>query len=609
MPLDLVESFKKREPEITRFAIEQKSAYMESQCRRKLSNRYMRLKASNDMAFNKQRSGRNIGGRGNNFQSKVSFPLVKERTIIRKAILKQNFRGEPVATVDPTGNTPQENAKNMQEVLNMNLKSTRFREKALNRLMQDCSQYGAAVSYTVFKEDNKKVMKTVSTKFGIDRQMIERRVRNTNNIPIHILDYFQDPLVADQDSTTFQGHVERITLQALISQFKKFPESFIQKNVEKIIAESKKASIEDSDFHQNKRSDKNENSNFNLDKTIIYSKFNIKGNEDNDNFYYAEIIGGKIVRFQVNPHDDDLVPYALFSIFKRDDYWWGNTDAEFVLPHENFTNLLMSMKADNALQAMQQYIFYGKGSINTSDWNNRHKNSGFVPVDIKHNKTLSQILHPFQPVDTSLQSTDSIMREVKENQQHLNPRPDLSRRATSGGLQNTTATAVNALEEQGDVIEADILESFMYGLRRLVMYNVVMLQQRLGDLIAIRPDVTSTERQITKEEMLGNFGYNIETSLNTNKSMQLLRFQNLLTMIMNFQGSGNPAFQNLNLIPLIRKLLKNADVGDVDELLPATEQFNQPGAQPTALMPGQELGGAVQELSQPNPQRGALNES
>jgi hypothetical protein len=319
------------------------------------------------------------------------------------------------------------------------------------------------------------------------------------------------------------------------------------------------------------------------------------------------MIAGKITRFQENPHDDDMRPYAVFTFYPRREYWWGNSDAEFVLPHERFTNIIMGMKGDKALQSLMSYLFYEKGSIDPADWNNRFKNGGFIGVKPKANQNLSTLLHQVSFPDNAIQSTDSIMREVKENEQKVTPRPDLSRSAKSGGLQNTTATAASILDEQGDSLEAAILEDFTFGLKKLIENNVIMLQQRLSDVFAIRPKANEAEKVLEKAQIMGNVDFHIETSLNKNKASELLRLQNMLTAFMNYKGSQDPAMAQINLAPLVKKVLKHADIGDVEELMPDQPQQQLPGAVPSELLPGQEQAGAVQDLAQPQPQAGALD--
>ena len=76
---------------------------------------------------------------------------------------------------------------------------------------------------------------------------------------------------------------------------------------------------------------------------------------------------------------------------------------------------------------------------------------------------------------------------------------------------------------------------------------------------------------------------------------------------MNYKGSQDPAMAQINLAPLVKKVLKHADIGDVEELMPDQPQQQLPGAVPSELLPGQEQAGAVQDLAQPQPQAGALD--
>lgn len=606
--LDLANKFEKYEKELTSFLSGQKSAYFKHRCFLRLQARYHRLRASIDMQFNS--TGRSSSGAGADFKSKVSFPLVKQRTLLREAILSQNYRGEPIITAEPAGATPMDNAKNAQEILNANFKSTQFRAKAFRLIKKDCAEYGAAVCYSSWRESSKTVTKTVSTPLGTDRQPVKSSKKNVWNHTIHILDYFQNPAIADSEDSEYIGHLELINLSKLKTMYDMSPDVYIKKNLQWVIKEAEKGAIEDPNYHDKNESERStDTGSFPMHRTCMYSTCNIKGNEDNENYYYIEMIAGKIVRFQENPHDDDLRPYAIFTFYPRREYWWGNSDAEFVYPHEQYTNLIMGMKADKALEALNSWLFYEKGSIDAADWNNRVKSGGMVPVKLTGNKNLSQLIHQVQPQDYSLQSTDSIMREIKESQQHLTPRPDFSRAATQGGTRNITATAAVILEEQGDVAEAQILENFTFGLKTLGHNNIVIMQQRLGDKFAIRPSITEDQKVLNKDEILGSFSFHVETSLNKNKSSELLRLQNILTAMMNFKGSQDPAFQTIDLTPLIRKVLKNADIGDVDEYFAAPPTAQIPGAVPDMVLPGQEqAGGIALDMGSQQPQNAeALN--
>jgi hypothetical protein len=431
--------------------------------------------------------------------------------------------------------------------------------------------------------------KTVPGPFGPERKNVVVDARqNVVNRHVHILDYFQEPDVADYKCSDINGHIDCIKISDLISMSKINPDSYLKENLQWIIKEAKKSAITDSDKFDFHSEDLSKHS---IDVKRGYAVINIAGNEDDQNHYYFEIVGGKLIRFELNPNDEDLVPYSVFGIHKRPEYWWSNSDSELVLTHENYTNLIMGIKADRALQDLQSYIFYGAGTIDSGDWNRRHLNGGLIPVELKDGKRLSDILYQFLPQDNSLASTDSIMREVKESQQKISTQPDLSRGAKQGGVRNQTATAALILEEQGDAQESFILENFQYGLKNMAQINVTLLQQYLGDIIEIRPDRDKPFEQIRKEEVLGAYDFIAETSLTKNKSSELIRLQNALTTIQNFKGSGDPQWQNINLEPIIKNWFRKLDVGDVDEIIPPQQPQQQQQMMAGGLPP--ELAGAI----------------
>ena len=330
-----------------------------------------------------------------------------------------------------------------------------------------------------------------------------------------------------------------------------------------------------------------------VDVRRFYAQINIEGNEDDLNHYYIEMVGDKIIRIQHNPNDEDLVPYNVFLYYPRLEYWWGNTDSEFVIPHENFTNLIMGLKADRALNMLQQYIFHEKGVIDPTDWNNRLINGGLIPVDLKGGRELQKVLHQFRPQDDSLASTDSIMREVKESQQKMTPTPDFTRGAKAGGLRNQTATAALILEEQGDALESNILEQFNFSMEELARVQMTMLQQHLPDQFGLRPRPEQSMRILDKAQILGSFDYRVETALTRNRLNELQRLQNKITGTMNFRGTGDPTWQRVDMEQVARRWLQQADIGPVDELLPAGAPAQIPGAVPSMQMTGAELGGAA----------------
>ena len=373
------------------------------------------------------------------------------------------------------------------------------------------------------------------------------------------------------------------------------PDSYIKDNVRKIINNAEKSSISDSDYSSANRYAKEDPSRFNIDKTIVYAQIFIPGNEDDLNWYRCEIVQGKIIRIQKNPHNRGIRPYGIFRYYERDNYWWGNADSEMVMPHENFFNALMKMKADAALRHLDQFILYGKGTIDPADWNNRHVNGGLVGVEMGAQTDLSRLLYQFQPRDNSLAETDAIAREIKESMQTTNPQPDLLRLPSRGGASNRTATAALVLEEQGDVQESWIIEGSQSGLQDVAEYNITLFQQHLGEVFAIRPDPRQPEVEINKADILGDFDYNIATAATKNKAAENLRMTNFLTAVMNFRGTQDPSWMNVNLPALIRNWIDSQDLGDIDEIYPAINETQQQDQQP--LLPEANPEGALNAVA------------
>jgi len=453
--------------------------------------------------------------------------------------------------------------------------------------------------------------KTVATPYGPDRQKIPiTDTKNALNKHIHILNYFQNPLISDPDDSDFRGHIEDTKVSALVAASKMSPDNYIKDNLASIIKSAKNGGIEDRDYFRDGESDDGKDFDaIGVKKTIWYGTINIPQNEGSDITYYAEIVGDKIIRFQDNPHDEDLVPYSTFTYYKRQEYWWGNADSEFVMPHENFLNMIMNMKGDNALRALERFIFYAKGSLNVADINARHKNGGWIGVELGANERLDHLLHEYQGQDTSLSSVDAIVREVKESIQKIGTKPDFLRSGTKGGLQNDTATAAMILDKQGNVLESAILERFGYGLKSVGRSNTIMLQQRLADAFAIRPDLREPERLLRKEDILGAYAYDIETSLDQNDESELLKYENFLTFLLNAQATQNPALTSVNLQPIVRTVIQKAAVGDIEKIYPEQIAQQMPGSVPSNMNPGMESAGVVQDLAPAQPQPEAITDA
>jgi hypothetical protein len=593
--LNLVEKFGKYESTITRNLQDWIETYFKSRSYQVLMSRYERLRASINMAF-PATHGRNQTRSINEFLSKVSFPLVRERYLFRRAVIKHNFRQNPIVTLMPTGNTPIENATNLQDVLNLNFDATKFRFLTFEKLVDSVARYGSAVCFSQFERSSRKIKRTQMTAFGPVQQLVPENRAMCSNHNVHILNYFQNPNIAEPEYSNIRGFVDQISVAKLIETVKAYPDNYIKENLKTVIEEAKTSSLKSEYYHHDNREAK-DYSKSGIDIYRIFAELPIEGNEDDYNTYYIEMVGDKIIRFQDNFNDENICDLTVLKMRNHPEHWHGNTDPEDVFPHENFFNLFMNIKADSAIKQLERYIFYPKAAIDTAALNERHINGGFVPVDVKPGFSLNNMIFDYQATDKSLQSTDWLMREVKESAQKMSSRPDFLRSGQKGGLANNTATAANMLEQMGDYLESDMLEILGFSIAEIGRKNAIKLIQNLGERIAIRPDPKAVAREFYKDAIIGQYNFTAESSLQKSTIQEAVKLQNALTAIMNFKGSQDPTWQNVNMVDIARRWIKKLDVGDVDTIMPVQPAMQQmPGYQQSMNMPGQENAGAVQEL-------------
>lgn len=599
--IDLIGKFKKLEKQIRDHVLNNKGAYYDHRCSESLRSRHDRLKSAIDM--------KSPATQENNFNSKLVFPYVRQQYLLSRAVKKKNFRNDPLFTLEPGETVELDNAKNMQEVLGKNMKATQFRNNFFDRSVDTDSRYGVWVGYSRFEHSMKQGWKTVLAPDGslspTERQWgvlsNEEKIMNHN---IHPLNYFQDPMEIDSEKSNFRGIIDSITGDCIISDFKANPQNYIKENVVKIIRELEKTRAgemqdedkfveQDSNESRNSKGDQRSAGNYSqlkADIVRIWSTLPIVGNEDDSTTYYLEIIGNTIVRFQVNPNDENICPITTGTSRKRLDFWWGNNTAEDSQPFENFITYLLNMKADQAFRLMDSMIFMPDDiDLNMSDINNRHQTGGIVRYGSKEGVDVRKLMVPWQPQDNSGGNVDYIVREAKEIMDRLNPAPDFNRGYNQGGSNNDTATAAVMQGEMGDTLQSDMLEVLGGSYLTLAKKNVVLLQQYLGDNFNIRPDIKEPMQSLTKASILGDFVYNMSSSLNKSRLSEFTTLHNLLTGIGNFKGTPDQTWQNVNTVPLVTKYLKAADIGDT-EVVFNEQQVAQQQAQQA---PPQQIGAPV----------------
>jgi len=570
--IDLIQTFDKHEDKISGYVTDRVAGYYKSECYKLLSDRKKNLGLSNDL--------RPASTLNNSWISQVVFPIVKERSLLRRAITSANYRTTDIYTVESSGATPPENAADAELVLNLNMQHTQFKMNCLKPCINTASKYGTSVVYTYWKASENA---TVRTEYNPKTGMYERvrsytQQKNACNEPVDILDYFQNPDIPAPESSDFQGHYKAANIGDLIPLLE--DDTYICENVAKVIYEIKRG-ISGKSHREFSEKDMGE---WRTEITYFEGTLPIKGNEDGTQRYRLQMVGKTIIRMSVDDYDHDMKSYTILNYDKRDEYWWGNSDSEYVVSHENFLNTFLSMSADNALKSMQNYIFFQKDTINPNDISRAYANQGFVQVDNK-GQSLSGLISPYQPGAMNLGPSQFITQMVNDSIQKNSTKVDLSRKNDMGGgtQNNGTATAANIIAGQSDVLEADILENFDFGVAAIGLKNLGLLGQFLSEIFMARPRPQDVERVIEKYRILGEFYVKVNTNAMKNRQNELLRMQNLATWLLNVTSNPALAQAGYNVAPIVRDILQKAELPSVEDVIPKeNEMQNAPGMVPSA---------------------------
>jgi hypothetical protein len=568
--IDLTTEFPKYHTAISAYLSARVNTYFASPCYTILKKRYERLRDSIDMKFKPQTE--------NEFASKISLPLLRPRYLFRRASIKGNFRNDPLYTLSAMGNTTVEAARNMQEILRLSLKHTKFRQTTFESLVDFVARYGAAVCYTQFQDVGAKGMRTVydpqnpASKYQRVKAAAPGSVA-VKNYFVHPLNYFQDPGAVDPDESYIRGFIDTWRVSDLAAAYANEQQNYIKENLEKVLKECRENGKRDENTYHDATTGKDE-SHMTVDVRRVWSTVNIVGNEADDTIYYAEIVGDTVIRFQDNPLDGNIVPLKCYRMRRRPEFWWGNSDCEDVQSHENFYNLMMSLKADGAIAATDRLNLYPRAwGVSNEDMRNRRAYGGWVPYDIVQGMPpINQSIFTHQPVDNSTSQVDWVLRELKESAQGSTSRPDLTRGYNQGGVANKTATAASILASQGDTLDADMLEVFSYDLCGTGDINMRLLQQYLGNTIMLRGDAKQPPRTLEKYEFLGDMTIDVESSLQKNDLVELNRYQNAIMMLSGMQQAGVVQPGQINWDAVIRDVVRMSNIGDVDEIMPPPGQ-------------------------------------
>ena len=600
--IDLIKEFPRLEKVLSKYAQERVQNYDKSKCKKLLRDRIERMNDSWDMKIGRSRGGTSGNGRngGQQFLGQISYPLVKQQIITRRAIFSSNFRADPLFSLRAIGNTPQENALNMQDLIQSNNEQIHFRQETLQPSIDAVCRWGVSVINTEYANNQVTGWRTVADPlYGARR--VHGIVKNTHNAVcerIDPLNYGQNPDVVSCDDSDYKFSRVRMSLSKLVDRINAHPELYIEENVAKIIKRVKQENALDKNFYdpQGKQSPSDFNKVAINDVVRMLCQFQIEGNEDDSTFYYVEMIDETIIRFQDNPYDMNMNTYTVLTCEPRYEYWWGNTPAEYSIGNENLMNLMMGISVENALDSLKKYIFFNKNAIDPMLWMNAASNAK-IPVDVKPDVNMNTLLWTYQVPESSANLIDGVYKRILDNDSRVSTRPDPSKNPGGENADTKTATEANIMANRGDTLDADILERYSYCLSKVGEKEATILAQFLGNFgpILIKPGTADAVRMVQKAQITGNYQFVMETALQQSYQGELMRYQNIVSWLQNLVNGG--AAIKPNLVPIVRQVLKMGKFLKIDEVMPEEDGVQgSPQYQQTATMPGQEMAGAGQEM-------------
>lgn len=594
---DLVQNFGKYETptnkRISRYVRDRITMYEGSPTRKRLEKKVKKLQACWDQNPLKENKGQG------KFFADINLNLVKEQQLIQRAIATNNFRIEPNFTLSATGNTPMENAINMQDLLDSNNKQIKYNMLTKVPVIDRCAKYGSCVVITEHGYKSKGGMQTViDPLIGAQRVPYNQSTINACTYIIDSLNYGQNPYSTSCDDSDFRYHLQRYTPAQLFGIIQRDPSMFIKENVEKVFKEIKKNNQVEEKYYDQQGRQVGSDFNKTLLSDCVIGQFQIliEDNEDDDTYYDVWMIGDTIIRFGDNPYDKNMNKYTVMTFEPSLRDWFGDTPAEYLISNENALNLLNSIGFENLIASMKRYVFYNKGMFADGFNLNQYPMNSFIPANIPAGTNASQMLFTYQVPDTSGNANSDIYQRIM--QQNLSTSPDLSTPISQGGMNNKTAAAANIVTNKGDTKDADVLEQLSFRFASVAEKQIIILQQFLGNSndIEVKPAGNKPTRVIGKKDIMGNMF--VETNVQKSYQGEMQRYMNFITWFKNLQGSS-PELGQANIVPMVRQVLRLSQTLKADDVLPETLE-QAPGYQPTQVQPGQEQAGPAQE-AQPQP--------
>lgn len=574
--------YSKYKQSVTNYVVDRKETYFDSQkVYKSLVNRVKIIDDVINLVF-----PQNAG-----FVAEIAMPIVRKRWREINAFVRKYFEADPLVTYQAIGGTPEQNARNRTQLVNRNFVSTRYREKCFRWMIDSAARYGSYVTFTQYEEKvgqslGKKTIYDPNALAPYRRGFQQGRKQNAVTYPVHILNYFCDPEKTPYCKGAYEGVIDRWPISYLYTLLGN--ESYIQENVEAIINKCKDGTTDQHWYGGNGEGEIKDYSREKVDVSRMYTTLPFKGNEDDATEYYIEFIDNKIMRINESGLDNNERPITTSSLLNRPNVWWGNSDIEDVIPHQNVSNWLYNTSFENTLKMMDSFTLVNRGAIDLADWNNRHQLGGAVFVDT--NRPLNELMYQYQTRDNSLNSVDWMARELKQSIQESSPIVNMQNKYNEGGLNNSTLGAAQMVASIGEVLQYDMMNNFQYGLIHQSEVSANILEIMLDDEFTM--PVNKQYQIMQKHEIMGEFQGIVESTLTLNDQTQFSNYVNRLTQFLNWAGTGRPEFNNVNYKKMIQDVLKTGNkwYSDIEDyyqeqpqqpmLPPGMPQQGQPAPQP-----------------------------
>ena len=359
------------------------------------------------------------------------------------------------------------------------------------------------------------------------------------------------------------------------------PDNYIVENIDAVlnnIATKNGAGLQDEEWYGgNGLAEARDYSKATVNVSRMWAKLPFEGNEDDPTEYYIEFINDIIIRIQES--ELDIRPIKTGCLISRPDVWYGNTDIENVIPHQNTSNWLMNTQIESQMRLMDRILLVRKGSLDIPSLNSRHQTGGVVFYDGQFDDP-AKLMYQVQARDNGLNGLDWINRELKQSIQESSPIVNMQNKYNEGGLNNSTLGAAQMMAGIGEVLQADMMKNFSYVLEHIAIVSGEILAEMLDDQIPVQLGNGQYET-IEKYQMLGDFEGKVETSMKMNQMIDFTNKSNKLTQILNWIGTGRPEFQEINLRKVLRDVMKSG-IGEYDNI---DEYYQQPSPQAGSANP------------------------